>query len=282
MVDSLSVGSLLEEAAFTSILRILVRRHPNLPVAHIPPQLLVTWQRVAEHQDEDAAEAAMLAWCEQSADKIRTASYLVLHWVDGHYCSLVLDVEVWRRGPGAAVLQSAATAIAASTSSGVQPSSRRKRKVPAVEWTLSTSQERVPFLHLDTLPDACGFAEQATRDTMLMRVCRVFNRFYNTAWPAAIASLPQLVHLCGPPQQKDGWSCGYHLLWAWSRLLQTGLPWIPQRITEACAPMTMLSVEQLVQDARAQHQATSASAVRKTTANAGLFCYRVAGSHPRR
>jgi hypothetical protein len=69
-----------------------------------------------------------------------------------------------------------------------------------------------------------------------------------------------------PPQQQDAWSCAYHLLHAWALALTAGFPWTPQRLTDACAPMAAVPVEQLVQEMRAQYQATNASVVREEQA----------------
>ena len=284
--EPLRPGRLLEEAAFTAVLRDMVRRQPSLPVAHLPPQLLIVWQRLAEREGEEAAEAAMLAWCERNSDDIRASTYLALHWVHAHYCTIIVDLEVWRCGPAGgtaapAALRPAESFAAApvthvasvagpttpaesaasathSPGNGRQLRQKRKRKAPHVEGALSTSAHRVPLLHLDTLPSACGFDEI---EAMLQRVCRVLNRFYQTTWPESIATVRAMTHLCGPPLQDDVWSCGHRLLRAWSALLQTSLPWTPQRVNEACSAMAEGAASQLVQETRALYQATSASVV---------------------
>ena len=271
------VGSTMEEAAFTAVLRALVQGHPNLAVAHVPPQLLITWQHLAERESDRAADAAMLAWCESTGDKLRTASYVALHWVDVHYCSLVLDVQTWRRGPASAAAAAAATT--AVPRPAVSLSRRRKRTPVRTEPTYSSSPHRVPLLHFDTMPDACGFASHEENDdqraaqsasSTLLRVCRVFNRLYGTAWAERAASAQELVHLCGPRQQQDDWSCGFHLLRTWELLFATALPWTPQRVSETCVAMTGLPVQQLVQDMRARYQVANASAVRDTCTRMAL------------
>lgn len=271
----------MEEGAFTAVLRTLLQEYPNLAVAHVPPQLLITWQHLAEREGDPAADAAMLAWCESTGDKLRSVSYVALHWVDVHCCSLVLDVQTWRRGPASvAVLPAAAAATAATTTASkpaASPARRRKRTTPVrTEPTYSSSPHRVPLLHFDTMPDACGFAsheddQRAAQPAscMLLRVCRVFNRLYGTAWPESAVPVEALVHLCGPRQQQDVWSCGFHLLRAWELLFATAMPWTPQRVQETCAAMAELPVQQIVQDVRARYQATSSSAVRN-------ICTRVA------
>jgi len=62
------------------------------------------------------------------------------------------------------------------------------------------------------------------------------------------------VHACGPPPQQDEWSCGYHLLRAWSLVFHARCSFTSQHLNEACAEMKKLTLAQLVQDACNQYK----------------------------
>ena len=292
--DSLRVGSLMEEAAFWRLLQHRVQHAPApLPIVHMPPLLLSAWAREAAVD----ATALMLSWCQERRDALLAAKYVVFHWSDGHYCSLVLNVDVWRRGPEAAAGADAhghtanpgpAAAVHSSSSSSPTPPSavraRKKRKTIAVissDLLYSESDDPLPILHLDTLAGACGFqdaSEGAPASSMLARICSVWNRLCDTAWPESPSTAVQhLRHLCGPAQQPDDddWSCGYRLLEAWNRLYadmatrsgtaagaEAAPSLTPHRFNQACTPLSADSVciERLVQDLRAQFAAAAPSA----------------------
>ena len=83
----------------------------------------------------------------------------------------------------------------------------------ATEDTRSAVRVAVPLLHLDTLPSACQFT--ADKYTLLRRICTELNSLCGTAWPVRRqCDLEAHLHLCGPRQQPDDWSCGYRLLHA--------------------------------------------------------------------
>jgi ubiquitin-protein ligase len=295
--DSLRMDSLMEEAAFSRLLQQMVQQHAltPLPIVHMPLLLLSTWAREAT-----AGGALMLAWCQERRDALLGAKYVVFHWSDGHYCSLVLNVDVWRRGPRVVVASSEANGHAASSesteaaqhasssssssSSFTAPSSatraRKKRKTIAAvpfDSLYSDSDVALPILHLDTMACACQFQDD-TADTpassMLARICHVWNRLCDTAWPESPSTaVEHLRHLCGPAQQPDDddWSCSYRLLQAWRLIYDdmatrttTGDPeaaLTPRRINEACSSLAADSVriEQLVQDMRTQFTAIASS-----------------------
>lgn len=294
--DSLRIGSLMEEAAFSRLLQQLVQQHP-LPIVHMPPLLLSTWTR------EATADALMLAWCQERRGALLAAKYVVFHWSDGHYCSLVLNVDVWRSGPrvvdrSEANGHSESAQHSYSSSSPLSsffsaPSSatraQKKRKTLAADLLYSESDAALPILHLDTMACACQFQDDTAATSMLARVCRVWNRLCGTAWPES-PSVEHLRHLCGPAQQPDDddWSCGYRLLQAWrliygdmaTRMKQGEAALTPRRINEACFSLAADSVriEQLVQDMRAQFTTMASSAGQ---VGFPLSCYMRAGGWKR-
>jgi hypothetical protein len=111
----------------------------------------------------------------------------------------------------------------------------------------------VPLLHLDTLPDACGFL--ADRAALLRCVCTELNKLFHTQWPVRpMKQLHAHVHLCGPSMQTDAWSCGYRLLHGWTAVLavmrQTGYV-TPELFNRACKHAEQqTSLQQMIDQAR--------------------------------
>jgi hypothetical protein len=211
------MGTSMEEAAFTSILQRHIQHSPSLSLVHVPPQLLCSWAMLAERKGggTSRADTAMLAWCQEHQQVLLGAAYVAFHWG-----------KVWRCGPSSLRVVSPASAL---------------------------SQHEVPFLHLDTLPASCRMFDAADPRSMLLRICRVFNLLCNTTWSIDAAFWAAHIHVCGPPQQQDDWSCGYRLLRAWKLILQAGQPLTPSRCRDACASMAALPLGQLAQDTNAQY-----------------------------
>lgn len=224
--DSLRMGSNMEEAAFTHILQRHIQLSPGLPLVHVPPQLLCSWAMM----EGSSADVAMQSWCEEHRQVLLDATYIAFHWTEGHYCSLVLNLDVWRCGPSP--------------------------NLPAVP---SAHEPTVPFLHLDTLPAGCRVFD-VIDPSLLLRICRVFNFLCGTTWPTDAASWAAHLPVCGPPPQQDDWSCGYRLLRAWELIMKAGEPFTAPRCNHACTPMAALPLMQLVQDTSAQY--TNESEVR--------------------
>lgn len=247
---SLQLGSDMEEEAFTTILRSLVQRCAGLPLVHVPPQLLSTWAMLAEREGSDSADAAMRHWCEEHRDALLGATYVAFHWSQGHYCSLVLNMDTWRNGPPSG--DTAATTSAEAASSPSPKKRARTARARAGSDAYSCATTPVPFLHLDTLHAACHvLGGESEGSSTLLRICRVFNGLCATAWPADEPSCVHHAHLCGPPPQQDEWSCGFHLLRAWALLFKAGEPYTPLRLTEVCAAMAAVPIAQLVEETRA-------------------------------
>lgn len=250
------MGSDMEEVAFTSILCRQIERTPGLPLVHVPPQLLCSWAMLAEHDRDESADAAMRNWCEEHHQALLSATYIAFHWGQGHYCSLVLNLDVWRRGPPLAA--EAAATVSAAPSLLTPRANHRKQQTDqdtAQTAAYARTDSAVPFLHLDTLASGCQFidATDSSRAPMLLRICRVFNGLYGTTWPTNTTYWIPHVHACGPPKQQDAWSCGYRLLRAWALIFAAGGPLTPLRLDEACAPMTALPMMKLVQETSAQY-----------------------------
>jgi hypothetical protein len=259
----LFVGSDMEEGAFTAILGKSIQMHPGFKVAHVPPQLLCSWAMF----EENAADEAMHSWCLQyRTSLLDSASYIAFHWGQGHYCSLVLCLDVWRAGPSNGVSASsasgaaaAAAAAAAGAASASSPSSKRRKTArnKKAQMELSLLDTAVPFLHLDTLASHCQLSVVGT----LLSICRVFNRLCGTTWPEEASYwTSSQVHLCGPPAQKDEWSCGYHLLRAWSHNFHAKVEsWTPAKLTQICAPMAETPLQQFVQEIAAEYKDSEVS-----------------------
>jgi hypothetical protein len=115
-----------------------------------------------------------------------------------------------------------------------------------------------------TLPASCHFLLE--HSAFLTSVCRTFNTLFGTEWPVDAASLRSHVHLAGPSLQEDEWSCGYHLLFAWSLLLKSLLGeaastmLTPSRVTAVCAAMEDTSAVQLVEFTSDRYDAVVAAA----------------------
>jgi ubiquitin-conjugating enzyme E2 A len=275
---SLCVGSDMEEAAFTSILCKQVKATPDWPMVHVPPQLLCGWTIVAQQEGNGQADAAMRIWCEEHRQILLGASCIAFHWGHGHYCSLVLRLDVWRRDPFStaqsmdsaihvAASSSDRDAAAASTVSSPPSTSSKKRKLRGDQNAVPDARSplddaAVPFLHLDTLASACRFVDDSTDDThvastsMLLRICRTFNALCGTHWPVDAAYWTACrVPTSGPPPQQDEWSCGYHLLRAWTLLFAAGVSDLtPQHLTETCASMATIPIARLVQETDEQYE----------------------------
>lgn len=250
---SVRVGSAMDEFAFSLALRHLVSKAPGLPVMHVPPQLSVVWQMNAPPVPAPGSSAAAAAgarsqlapchmadWFREHRAQLLDARYLALHWCSGHFCSIIVDLQVWRTGPLGGLDSASAADVAPApasseaaiahpprlSSSSSPPMTEKRTRRPsralqaAQEDTRSTSRTLVPLLHLDTLPSACGFT--ADKRALLRRICVELNSLFGTAWPVRLQrDLDARLHLCGPEEQPDGWSCGYRLLHAWERIFRS-------------------------------------------------------------
>jgi hypothetical protein len=256
--DSIRVDSSLEEQAYTAILGQLVDEHPGLQMVHLSPQQVFGWSAGAGGDEEE-----MLRWCRANKARLQSNKYVVFHWGQDHYCSLIMNLEMWQAGFHGLVDAEAETEKAAALPS------KRSRRTPgriAVEddSVYSSSVNSVPFIHLDTLPASCHFLLE--HSAFLISVCRTFNTLFGTEWPVDPASLRSHVHLAGPSLQEDEWSCGYHLLYAWSLLFPSlrdaAAPVIltPSRVTAVCAAMADRSAAQLVEFTLDRYDAVVAAA----------------------
>lgn len=130
--DSLRLDSTMESGAFKHMLRALVRRTPLLSVVHVPPELLAAWWYSAQQPEQRpkrrklreggggnssktvggntegdrARDEPMHAWFEEHRATLLSATYVAFHWAQDHYCSLVLNLDVWRKGPPVAAAAS--------------------------------------------------------------------------------------------------------------------------------------------------------------------------------
>jgi hypothetical protein len=75
-----------------------------------------------------------------------------------------------------------------------------------------------PLLHIDTLPSACPFAEDAHR--WLLVLAGALDSLFSTAWCIKPQNIARCVRTAKHPPQEDEWSCGYHLLHLWSKLFR--------------------------------------------------------------
>ncbi len=265
MQASVEVGSAMDEFAFSLVLRHLVSIAPGLPILHVPPQLSAVWDM--SESDAPAANRVcpMTQWFSQSRAQLLRARYLALHWSSEHFCSLIVDLQVWRAGPMGDKMplpfeeQVASTASCAAIPTTFSPASsapqmeaaaknellpsysplqqaalcesstvemgrgkRRRRSSQALraaqQKNRSAIHTPVPMLHLDTLPAACSFT--ADKCALLRRLFLELDALCGTAWSVRLQrrDLISHLHLCGPLEQPDDWSCGYRLLCAWERL----------------------------------------------------------------
>ena len=236
-------------------------------------------------------ESSLGAWLQSHRAQLQSARYLAFHWSCGHFCSVLVDLDVWRAGPmdkpaavsgdaqfnasaarGVAVLAEAAAAAglsspAESTACTPAPPAKRQRRSTsraqreAQHDARSCCELPVPLLHLDTLPDACGFL--ADRAALLRSVCVELNKLFDTQWP--VRSMQQLrshVYLCGPSMQTDTWSCGYRLLHGWAAVLavmretSSVTPYLLNRVCNLAEQQT--SLQQMIDQAIALFDAAGA------------------------
>jgi hypothetical protein len=266
----------MDEFAFTPALLQLIHASPALPIVHVPSQLCAMWKHYPYLADAatsavssataasggaaPAAQSSMGAWLQTYRAHLQTGRFLAFHWSSGHFCSLLVDLQVWRAGPagqssaasdsseprgspsgGVAGLADVAAAAAHEDSTTMGPALKRARRASRAQREAqqdfrSNCGTPVPLLHLDTLPDGCAFlADQAA---FLRELCVELNQVFGTAWPIRQRrDLSAHVHLCGPSMQTDTWSCGYRLLHAWSSVfaaMQQSHDLSPARINTIC------------------------------------------------
>ena len=209
----IAMESDLPDSVYIRTLASLAYQHPNVPFVHIVPSVVYEWLQfpattVATEQgdksdldsDGSGMEATYLHKIETFLRSTLQApslppKYIVFHCSDVHYCSWIFNVELWKVGPGTRLT---------ARSGRVKPFQR---------------SEPVPFLHMDSLSSSCHFDSPA-ESLLLRRLCRVFNTLFQVDWPLSPPStLSTYVHQAGPVEQSDLWSCGYHLLYAWARML---------------------------------------------------------------
>jgi hypothetical protein len=233
-----------------------------------------------------AAGSSLGAWLQSRRAQLQTTRYLAFHWSCGHFCSVLVDLDVWRARPMGkaaaaaaarphtdtthgiaalvkAVAVAAAAAAHASPTESAQgatslPAKRRRQSSRALPEAQQDARSRcqlpVPLLHLDTLPSACGFL--ADRAELLRCLCVALNKLFDTQWPVRpMQQLRAHLHLCGPPMQTDTWSCGYRLLCGWAALLavmRQTRSISPDGVSRACDDAEQqTSLSQMVEQARA-------------------------------
>jgi len=210
--SSIALESALTSGAYNLVLHGLVHRSPALPIVHVPVDRTFVWS-----QEPGDAMAAIVRdwWLEVNKPD---AQFILFHFTDDvHYCALLLDVVAWKAGPlatsAAGAAQSAAAAAGAvnPTTNALLSSSPR----PASRSTRSTAGSP-PLLHIDTLPSACPFAEDAHR--VLVALGGALDSLFSTSWCITPESVRRCVRSAHVPLQEDEWSCGYHLLQCWALL----------------------------------------------------------------
>jgi hypothetical protein len=264
--SSMRVGSAMDEFAFSPTLRHFIAHAPGVPMLHVPPQLVVAWHQASSSQAGSACP--MAEWLRAHLARLLETHYLVLHWSDVHFCSIIVDMHVWRAGPGGGAAAAAAPSGASGSSLSTEATggSKRKRRASSVlrvatKDTRSTVHAAVPLLHLDTFPSACRFT--ADKYTLLRRICTELNSLCGTAWPVhRQCDLQAHLHLCGPQQQPDDWSCGYRLLHAWKRILDraqsSSPPLYPSTLNDVCSDVeSFTSDATMVEHVRAWHGASA-------------------------
>ncbi len=270
--SSIAHGSEMDEFAFTPALRQLILSSPGIPILHVPSQLCAMWKHYPHLADVEvttassatascaaAAAAApsplttdaatMGAWLQAHRAPVMASRYLAFHWSSGHFCSLVVDLQVWRAGPSGqpspasrvkettVLIETAAAAVSVVDSPPTKRARRASRSQrEAQQDERSTCETSVPLLHMDTLPDACAFLDD--RADFLRSLCVELNHFFGTSWPVRLLrDLRTQVHLCGPSMQTDGWSCGYRLLDAWASVfaaMRESPALSPARVNDIC------------------------------------------------
>ncbi len=294
----------MDEFAFTpALLQLLRTATPTLPIVHVPSQLCATWKLYPHlgaaapttSSPSSAAAAATVAapspmrvWFQTHRAQLLAARYLAFHWSCGHFCSILVDLDMWRAGPHGTSVSTAAPAAAAadatppaptiapsvgmqsdpssttaalsspsSTPTRSRKSSRARRE--AQQDSRSTSRVAVPMFHLDSLPDSCGFLSDRT--TLLRSLCVELNELCGTEWPVRLSrDLHAHLHLCGPTAQTDTWSCGYRLLHAWAGMLaavgHSSTILTPESVNVICDPAEeQAALQQMVDRALALYDA---------------------------
>ena len=138
--------------------------------------------------------------------------------------------------------------IAPCDSSTVErgPGKRTRRSSQALriaqQENRSAVQTSVPMLHLDTLPAACSFT--ADKCALVRRLFLELDALCGTAWSVRLQrrDLTSHMHLCGPVEQPDDWSCGYRLLCAWERLFTAMMSSLSSRRPLALTPAILNDV----------------------------------------
>jgi len=210
--SSIALESALTSGAYNLVLQGLVHRSPALPIIHVPVDRTFAWSQGSE----DALVAIVSDWWWEVNQP--DAQFVMFHFTDdAHCCALLLDVLAWKAGPiTTSAAESAAVAAAASSAvsslSALHPPSDRRIS----RSTRAAAAVSPPLLHIDTLPSACSFAEDAHR--MLVALGGALDSLFSTSWCITPQSVKRTVRAARMSLQEDDWACGYHLLHRWSLL----------------------------------------------------------------
>jgi hypothetical protein len=213
--SSIALESALTSGAYNLVLHGLVHRSPALPIVHVPVDRTFAW---SQQPAEAMATVVRDWWMEVNQPD---AQFILFHFTDNvHYCALLLDVVAWEAGPqDASTAGAAAATSAASPAHALHPSSHRR-----ISRSTRAAAVLPPLLHIDTLPSACPFAEDAHR--VLVALGGALDSLFSTSWRITPQNVKRCVRSAHVPLQEDEWSCGYHLLHRWAilfgRLSQTG------------------------------------------------------------
>ena len=87
----------MDEFAFSPTLRNFIAHAPGVPMLHVPPQVAVVWHEssLAAASSAQAGSACPMAeWFRTHLAQLLQTRYLVLHWSDVHFCSIIVDMHV--------------------------------------------------------------------------------------------------------------------------------------------------------------------------------------------
>jgi hypothetical protein len=199
---SIAVESSLSSGAYNLVLQGLVQRSPGLSIVHVPADRTFAWSQLPA---DELPATVQLWWAEVEQPE---AQYVLFHFTDNaHYCALLLDLTAWKAGPHPD--PAAATIGQHTEQSAAQVTRRSSRRSAAAA---------APLLHIDTLPTACPFAEEAHR--ILVALAGALDSLFSTTWCITPQNVARCVRTVTHPPQEDEWSCGYHLLRLWSKLFR--------------------------------------------------------------
>jgi hypothetical protein len=199
---SITVESSLSSGAYNLVLQGLVQRSLGLSIVHVPADRTFAWSQLPAN---DLLATVQQWWAEVEQPETQ---YVLFHFTDdAHYCALLLDVAVWKAGPHP---DPAAATIGQHTEQSAAHVTRRSSRRSAAA--------AAPLLHIDTLPTACPFAEEAHR--VLVALAGALDSLFSTTWCITPQNVARCVRTAKHPPQEDEWSCGYHLLHLWSKLFR--------------------------------------------------------------